>query len=176
MSEGVLVLLGTVLGGCIGIAIEVVRSRNENRQHLLDERRRAYARLMAITGRLTYEVHMLAIRLPDHPAADSPDELPPGDSGRALDLADVPEGPARETANRYIRLFDEFREVYEEIRLLSDDTVVSAASGVFTALTNLGRAARSSKARRMETLKGAEQAMSRARRALRDVMRTDLRG
>lgn len=177
MPEGVSVLLGTVLGGCIGIAIEIVRSRNERRQRLIDERRRVYARLLAVAGRLTYEVRMLALRLPDLPGARDvpvPAALPAGEADRGMDLAEVPEGPARDTANRYVRLFDEFREVYEEVRLLSDDRVGHAASTVFSALSNLGRAARSSRATRPESMRVAEQAMAKARRALREVMRADL--
>jgi hypothetical protein len=182
MSEGAYVLLGTVLGGCIGIAVEVVRSRNERRQRLLDERRRVYARLLAVAGRLTYEVRMLARRLPEPSEPFSASEiplsglLPTGEVDRSsMDLAELPEGPVRDTANRYLRLFDDFREVYEEVRLLSDDQVGEAASRVFSALSNLGRAARSSMATREESMGQALRTMSKARTQLREVMRADLR-
>ena len=160
-------LIGTLLGGCIGIAIEIVRSRNERRQRLMDDRRRASVRLLALAGRLTYEARALALRLPNLPG-DDPDS--------PIDLADLPEGPARATSERFVRLFDELREVYEEVRLLSDDGVGRAAGHLFISLSNLGRAARSPGAGRADNVAQVEKVASRARRQLRELLRGDLRG
>jgi hypothetical protein len=125
-------------------------------------------RLLALSGRITYEGRALALRLPPVPIEGSGSDGP-------VDLAALPEGPARETSDRFIRLFDEFREVYEEVRLLSDDGVGHAVGGLFISLSALGRAARSPGAARAERVAEAEKAASRARRELRELLRTDVR-
>jgi hypothetical protein len=165
MPEALFGLLGVLLGGAIGVAIELVRAKQDEKNRLTDARRQAYAHLIALSARLDYEALMLTRRVADLKA-----------SGRTvpIDLATLEPGPARETFDRFDRLLDDFTFAHEEVRLLGRKHVVAAAGGLATRIASLASEARAGIAEDDPAFKGSLEEVHRARLEVRELVRDEL--
>lgn len=165
MAEALAGLIGVLLGGAIGVGIEIVRARHDERIKLADARRQACARLMALSARLDYEALMLTRRVSDLKAA-----------GRTvpIDLATLEPGPARETFDRFDRLSDDFTFAYEEVRLLATKDVVAAAGALAGRIAVLAREARAGIAADEPEFNKRLDEVHEARVQLRELIRMEL--